>query len=118
MQELENKLCKAMTAKEKAVSLLCKVRLSRNKQKEKTVAAKGELKEVKIKNTALGKQLSAEKIKSAETNHRAWLDKKANLTLLTNTTKSHQVQIEKLNEELSAETLLRSYMKRKQEKNW
>ena len=61
MQELENKLCKAMTAKEKAVSLLCKVRLSRNKQKEKTVAAKEELKEVKIKNTALGKQLSAEK---------------------------------------------------------
>ena len=39
--------------------------------------------------------LSAEKTKSAETNHSAWLDKKENLTLLTEATKSHQAELEK-----------------------
>merc|ERR1711966_44040 len=41
------------------------------------------------KNVALSKMLSAEKTKSADINHRAWRDKKENLTLLTETTKSH-----------------------------
>ena len=48
---------------------------------------KEKLKDVKKKNVALSKMLSAEKTKSAEINHRAWLDKKENHTLLTEATK-------------------------------
>ena len=62
--------------------------------REKTVAVKEKLKDVKKKNVALSKMLSAEKTKSGEINHRAWLDKKENLTLLTETTKSHQAELE------------------------
>merc|ERR1711966_36856 len=49
----------------------------------------------KQKNVALSKMLCPEKTKSTEINHRAWLDKKENLTLLTETTKSHQAELEK-----------------------
>ena len=70
---------------------------------------------------------SAEKAKSAEINHRAWLDKKENLTLLTEATKSHQAELlyerRRLTEEisvrdkkLSAERLLRTYLQQKYEK--
>ena len=114
------------------------MRASRNAHGEKTVAAKEELKEVKKKNRVLTKVLSAEKTKSVEINHRAWLDKEANLPLLTGVTKSHQAELkiqqgedkEKLQDKprrikeemseqekkLSAESLLRSYLQRKYEK--
>ena len=83
--------------------------------------------------------LSTEKTKSAEINHRAWQDKKANLTLLTEATKFHQAELseatkshqEELRNErrrltaeisdrekkLSAERLLRTYLQEKYEKN-
>ena len=88
LQATERKLVKALAAKEKAVSLLDQVRSSRNKQKEKNVTAEECLKNTKRKNKALTKQLKTETMKSAETNHRAWLNNKANLTLLEET-KNH-----------------------------
>merc|ERR1711906_14180 len=89
LQDVETKLIKALSSKQKAIDLLKRVKTARNMHREKAIAAKEKLKVVKKKNVALSKMLSAEKTKSADINHRAWLDKKENLTLLTETTKSH-----------------------------
>merc|ERR1711966_166158 len=89
LRDVEKKLIQALSAKQKAIDLLKRVKTARNMHREKTVAAKEKLKVIKKKNVALSKMLSAEKTKSADINHRAWLDKKENLTLLTETTKSH-----------------------------
>ena len=71
-----------MVEKEKATSHLNKVRISRNKHREQTVAAKEQLRKTKEKNKALSQKLKAEKVKSAETSRLAQLDKKATLTLI------------------------------------
>merc|ERR1711966_274212 len=89
LRDVETKLIQALSAKQKAIDLLKRAKTVRNMHREKTVAEKEKLKVVKKKNVALSKMLSAEKTKSADINHRAWLDKKENLTLLTETTKSH-----------------------------
>ena len=72
---------------------------SRNVHRKKTVAVKEELKDVKKKNKTLSKMLSVEQTKSTEINHRALLDKRANLTLLTKATKSHQTELKKQQDE-------------------
>ena len=87
LETTERKLVEALAAKEKAVSLLDKVRSSRNKQKDKIVIAEELLKITKSKNKVLTKQLKTETIKSTEINHRAWLNNKANLKLLEETKK-------------------------------
>merc|ERR1711906_64695 len=89
LRDVETKLIQALSSKQKAIDLLKRVKTARNMHREKTVAAKEQLKVVKKKNVALSKMLSAEKSKSADINHRAWRDKKENLTLLTETTQSH-----------------------------
>merc|ERR1711966_497381 len=91
LRDVETKLIQALSAKQKAIDLLKRVKTARNMHREKTVAAKEELKVVKKKNVVLSKMLSAEKAKSADINHRAWRDKKENLTLLTETTRSHHI---------------------------
>merc|ERR1711966_208601 len=106
LRDIETKLIQALSAKQKAIDLLKRVKTARNMHREKTVTAKEKLKVAKKKNVALIKMLSADKTKSADINHRAWLDKKENLTLLpettkshhtllTETTKSHQAELEK-----------------------
>merc|ERR1711966_87943 len=95
LRDVETKLIQALSAKQKAIDLLKRVKIARNVQREKTVAVKEKLKVVKKKNVALSKMLSAEKTKLANINHRAWLDKQENLTLLTKSTKSHQAELEK-----------------------
>ena len=114
------------------------MRASRNGHREKVVVAKAELKDAKKKNKALSNLLSAEKTKSVEINHRAWLDKKENLTLLTEATKSHQAELKEQQDKsqetlrnerrrfkeemsvqerkLSAETLLCTYLQQKYDK--
>merc|ERR1711966_67582 len=82
LRDVETKLIQALSAKQKAIDLLKRVKTATNVHREKTVAVKEKLKDVKKKNVALSKMLSAKKTKSAEINHRAWLDKKENLTLL------------------------------------
>merc|ERR1711966_186875 len=89
LRDDETKLIQALSAKQKAIDLLKRVKIARNVHREKTVAVKEKLKVVKKKNVALSKMLSAEKTKSTDINHRAWRDKKENLTFLTETTKSH-----------------------------
>ena len=84
-----------MSAKQKAIDLLKRVKAARNVHREKPVAVKEELKDVKKKNIVLSKMFSAEKTKSTEINHHAWLDKKDNLTLLPEATNSHQAELEK-----------------------
>merc|ERR1711966_512074 len=91
LRDVETKLIQALSSKQKAIDLLKRVKIARNMHREKTVAAKEKLKVVKKKNVALSKMLSAEKSKSADINHRAWRDKKENLTLLTETTQSHHI---------------------------
>lgn len=93
LRYVETKRIQALVAKNKVTNHLTKVRASRNSHREKTVTAEKELKEVKNKNKVLTKMLSAEKTKSTEINHRAWLDKKAKHTLLTEATKSHQAEL-------------------------
>merc|ERR1711966_17535 len=95
LRDVETKLILALSAKQKAIDLLKRVKTARNVHREKTVAVKEKFKDAKKKNVALSKMLSAEKTKSADINHCAWLDKKENLTLLTETTKSHQAELEK-----------------------
>ena len=99
LEAAERKLVKALAAKEKASSLLDKVRSDRNKQRDKIVIAEELLKITKSKNKDLTKQLKTETIKSTETNHRAWLNNKANLTLLEETENLHQDQLKKQQEE-------------------
>merc|ERR1711906_91036 len=89
LRDVGTKLIQALSSKQKAIDLLKRVKTARNMHREKAIAAKEKLKVVKKKNVALSKMLSAEKTKSADINHRAWRDKKENLTLLTETTKSH-----------------------------
>merc|ERR1711966_508366 len=134
LRDVETKLIQALSSKQKAIDLLKRVETTRNMGREKTVAAKEKLKVVKKKNVALSKMLSAEKSKSADINHRAWRDKKENLTLLTETTQQFNEELKKrqdeneeklLNErrrlkkgqdELSAERLLRTYLQHKYDK--
>merc|ERR1711906_78767 len=99
LRDVETKLIQALSSKQKAIDLLKRVKTARNMHREKTFAVKEKLKVVKKKNVALSKMLSAEKSKSADINHRAWRDKKENLTLLTETTKSHQAELEKQQDE-------------------
>merc|ERR1711906_94396 len=82
LRDVETKLIQALSAKQKAIDLLKRVKTARNVHREKTVAVKEKFKDVKKKNVALSKMLSAEKTKSADINHCAWRDKKENLTLL------------------------------------
>merc|ERR1711966_472430 len=134
LRDVETKLIQALSSKQKAIDLLKRVKTARNMHREKTVAAKEKLKVAKKKNVALSKMLSAEKSKSADINHRAWRDKKENLTLLTETTQRFNEELKKrqdeneeklLNErrrlkkgqdELSAERLLRTYLQHKYDK--
>ena len=88
-----------MSAKQKAIDLLKRVKAARNVHREKPVAVKEELKDVKKKNKTLSKMLSVEQTKSTEITHRALLDKRANLTLLTEATKSHQTELKKQQDE-------------------
>merc|ERR1711966_573899 len=124
----------ALSSKQKAIDLIKRVKTARNMHREKTVAAKEELKVVKKKNVALSKMLSAEKAKSADINHRAWRDKKENLTLLTETTQrfneelkkrqdeneekllNERRRLKKVQDELSTERLLRTYLQHKYDK--
>merc|ERR1711966_533321 len=99
LRDVETKLIQALSSKQKAIDLLKRVKTARNMHREKTVAAKEELKVVKKKNVALSKMLSEEKAKSADINHRAWRDKKENLTLLTKTTQRFNEEIKKRQEE-------------------
>ena len=93
LQDVKTKLIQVLSAKQKAIDPLKRVKATRNMHREKAVAVEEKLKDAKKKNTALSKMLSAEKTKSAEINHHAWLDKKENLTLLTDATKSHQAEL-------------------------
>merc|ERR1711906_73576 len=134
LRDVETKLIQALSAKQKAIDLLKRVKTARNMHREKTAAAKEKLKVVKKKNVALSKMLSAEKSKSADINPRAWRDKKENLTLLIESAQRFNEELKKrqdeneeklLNErrrlkkgqdELSAERLLRTYLQHKYDK--
>ena len=68
LQVVQTTLIQSLSAKKRCQDLLDQVRASRNAHREKVVE------DVKEKNKALSNLLKAEKTKSAEINHRAWLD--------------------------------------------
>ena len=69
--DIETNIIQSLSAKKWCKIFLDQVRASRNAHREKTIAAKEELKVVKKKNTAFTQMLRAKKAKSEEVNHRA-----------------------------------------------